>query len=223
MKSCEEYQLALEMRRHGALDPAESREVEAHLARCAECTRAEVQAEAIAAMLRNTPAPDPSQEAAIMARAERQTRRQSYLPLGVLLSFILQGALLSWLIAPDSMLKVWSVFWVTGALGAAGSALLLRTHLRRARAAMTQGVEAWIAGRRRTLLEYRARMKLLRFVGPALALGTGAAAMRATALGHSHIPLLWTATFIFLVGAVVMLRFGGAVDRELRSLGEVGP
>jgi anti-sigma factor RsiW len=223
LKSCDEYQLALEMRRHGALDPAESREVEAHLTTCAECRLAETQAEAVTAMLRNPPPPHPSQEAAILERAAKEARRESYLPVGVLLSFILQGALLSWLIAPDAMLRVWSLFWIAGAVGAAGSALLLRGHLRRARAAMTQGVEAWISDRRKTLLEYRARMKLLRFVGPALTIGTGAAAVRATAQGAGHIPLLWGVTILFAVGAMVMLRYGAAVERELRALDEVGP
>ena len=223
MKSCEDHQIALEMRRHGALDPVATREVEAHLSTCAECQRAEAQAEALADMLRASPGPGPSQHAAIMERAAREERIGAVLPWGVLLSFVLQGALLSWLIDADNLLRLWAIFCIAGVLAAVGSAFLIRWSRNRARRAMSEGVEAWIARRRKDLLASRAQMKVLRFAVPALALATGIAAVRETVGDGSRAPLLWACAIIFSIGVEANRRMGRYAERQLRSLDEVRP
>jgi len=220
LKSCDDHQLALEMRRHGALDPSAAREVEAHLATCPDCQKVEAQAQMVSDLLRSVPRERPSQLEAIMAKVAKEERLARLLPLGLFGSFVLQGALVSWLIAPDSPLETWRLFWVAGAVGAAVSALLMRAHRRRARAALSRGVDAWISERRTTLLGYRARLKFVRFAGPAAALATGVAAARAAARGDLLAPFLWVVTAIFAVGVVAMARYGSAVERELQSLGE---
>jgi hypothetical protein len=57
MNTCEEFEIAIEMRRRGALDEARRAELAAHLATCESCRRFEAETTSAAAALRRTPAP----------------------------------------------------------------------------------------------------------------------------------------------------------------------
>lgn len=220
MKSCDEFQLAMEMRRHGALSPAEAKKVEAHLATCAACSAIESQAAAVSELLGRPPEGDGPSLETVLEKAAKEERRENWLPLVALASFVVQGALLSWLISPESMWKIWGLFWLAGAGMAAVTVIALRVHRRRARSALTQGVEAWISHRRAHLSSGVSQMKVLRFVGPVLALISGIGAVHATGQGDPRSALLWGCCGLFLAGAVVMERFGAMLRRELKSLGE---
>src|SRR5690606_8612495 len=153
VKTCEDHQLALEMRRHGALEAAEIPALETHLASCPECRAFEAQARAVNDLLRAAPAPGPSNLEAVRSQAARQERLVAYLPYAALGSFVGQGAILSWLLSPEAPLKYWGLFWIAGVIAAAGSALYSRIYRRRQHAALSQGVETWIAAQRKTLKE----------------------------------------------------------------------
>src|SRR5690606_23722787 len=108
-----------------------------------------------------------------------------------------------------------------GIIAAVGTVLAVRRHRRRERAALSKGVDAWIASQRKQLKEQRKGWKYLRFVGPIASLGTAALAIKSMMDGDARVvPLLWGCSALLAVGSVVLVHFFAAVDRELSFFGE---
>ncbi|QDE67002.1 hypothetical protein BHS09_08245 [Myxococcus xanthus] len=146
-KSCDVYQLALEMSRHGALDVREKEEAEQHSATCAECQRAlALSAELDQALgCVSIPAPRHAEVSRALAKDRFWLKYGPWVALG---SFVGQGVFLGPLFAPEAPLRLWAIVSAVGVLFAGGLALTLRGLQRRAVEAASVGVDAWMAQRR---------------------------------------------------------------------------
>src|SRR5688500_16905019 len=113
MKTCEEFQLAIEMQRRGALEVAAAAEAEAHVAGCAVCQRELAQAAELDAAMRTAPAPVPRYSEVSKALA-RDRFWFKYLPWVALGSFVGQGAILGLVIAPEAPLRLWGLISAAG-------------------------------------------------------------------------------------------------------------
>ncbi|MFP2956293.1 hypothetical protein ACLEPN_00285 [Myxococcus sp. 1LA] len=146
-KSCDAYQLAIEMGRHGALDVREREEAARHVATCPDCQRTMALLAELDEALGTVAAPVARH--AEVSRALVQDRFWlKYGPWVALASFVGQGAFLGPLFAPEAPLRLWAIISAVGGLFAVGLALMFRGFHRRAAQAASLGVEAWIAHRR---------------------------------------------------------------------------
>src|SRR5690606_16054823 len=102
------------MERWEAADPAEAAEARAHLEGCTPCQKAEALAGSLRAHLERAPGPGPSRLEVRIEKAAKEERRSRWLPLGLFVSFVVQGAFFSWLISPEMMLRTWSIFFAMG-------------------------------------------------------------------------------------------------------------
>lgn len=153
MKTCDDYQLELEMRRHGALEPDAAEALELHLQGCERCRRAEALARSTEAAMHETAtaAVRGVDWKKIQRNVEKDQRLLKALPVLMLASFAIQGPILAYVLAPDR--------WLRGGLLIAGmgvgAALLtwlgMRGRVARTTAAQRQGLDALLQHRREEL------------------------------------------------------------------------
>ncbi|MFP2957685.1 hypothetical protein ACLEPN_07600 [Myxococcus sp. 1LA] len=169
-KHCDEYQLALEMGRHGLLDAREAEEARQHVASCPECQRAEALTAELNSTLRGAPGPAPCYAEVSKSLAKDRFWRK-YGPLLAIASFAGQGVFLAPLFAPEAPLRLWALLTAIGALFAVGLAMTLRRSHHRALDAATQGVVAWIEHRRARIETELKDLRTQLWLLPAMSVG----------------------------------------------------
>lgn len=170
MKTCDEYQLSIEMKRHGALDAASAAEAERHVASCQTCQRELAALADVTAALKSTPAPSLkfSEVSKALQRDRFWTR---YLPWIALGSFAGQGAIIAPLVAPENPLRLFGLLVGCGVAVAAISTWDVRRKARSAAEAAKLGIEAWVKHRRARLDSDLRDLKVMMGILPVIFVG----------------------------------------------------
>jgi|GEM_PF-3764220 len=193
-KGCDEYQLALEMSRHGALEAREAEEAARHVEACPECQRAQALAAELDRALGGVPIQAPRYAQVSKALA----KDRFWLTYGhwvALASFVGQGAFLGRLFAPEALVRLWAIISAVGVLFAVGLALTLRQLRRQAVDAASVGIEAWIGHRRARIATELKDLGTLLWLFPAMSVGMVGTAFLARHKGTAgFVTLLFAAT-----------------------------
>ncbi|WP_426749674.1 hypothetical protein [Myxococcus sp. Y35] len=217
-KSCDEYQLALEMSRHGALDALEMKEAAAHVATCPVCQRAEALSAEVGRAL--STGPRPASRYAVVSKALARDRFWlKYGPWIAVASFVGQGAFLGPLFAPDAPLRLWAIISAVGVLFAVGLALTLRHQQRRAAEAASVGVEAWIGHRRAQIATELKDLRTQLWLWPMMAVGMVGTAFLVRHKGTAgFVTLLFAATVNIAVTVYIIGKRRPQLLRERAEL-----
>lgn len=176
MKTCEEFQLAIEMKRHGALDVRAAEEAERHVAGCAECQRALADMASLDAALRPPATARPPRYEQVRKALVRERFWVKYLPWICVASFVVQGAFLGLLIAPDDPLRLWAIISAAGVVLGALVMIDFRRRRRGVVKAAQLGVSAWTEHRRVQLDNELRDLRILMWLLPLIGLGMAASA-----------------------------------------------
>ena len=214
MKTCDEYQLAFEMSRHGALDVREGEEAERHVKTCPVCQREVARMEELDRALKAPPASAPRYAEVSQALAKERFWFK-YGPWIALASFVGQGAVLGPLLRPDAPLKLWATVSAVGVVFAVGLALTLRGLRRRASEAAQLGVDAWMAHRRARIDAELKDLGKLMWLFPALSVAMVGVALLLRPRSQAGFIL-----FLLCAGVNLAMTAYGALARKPRLLRE---
>lgn len=170
MKTCDEFQLAIEMQQHGALEVESGNEAQAHVAGCSTCQRELAQLAEVDSALKVTPGAPLSRYSEVAQALGRDRFWSKYLPWIALGSFVGQGALLALLISPEAPLKVWGTLSAAGVVFAAAATLDVRRKRRSTLEAARLGVEAWARHRRAQLKADQSDLRKMMWILPGMGL-----------------------------------------------------
>lgn len=171
MKTCDEYQLAIEMKRHGALESSEAAQADQHVAGCSACQGALASASDVEAALRPPVSAHPPRYQEVRRALERDRLSFKYLPWLCVASFVVQGALISVLVAPEDPLRLWGILSAAGVLLALVTAAEFARRRRAVLKAASLGISAWAEHRRKQLRAELRDLRILNFVLPLIGAG----------------------------------------------------
>lgn len=219
MPTCEEHEIAIEKRRHGALPAAESAALDAHLASCSACRAFEATSrrteDAMAAMASEALG---EVDWARVERGVRSSMARLVTAFAVMVSMVLALGALAWWTAPapgrdDATLGFAIGAGLVLAVFATVAAVKTRTMLR-----LERGPEmlAWLRRDRARRLRV---LRLFAFVGPLIAIAYGS-----RALGGSSKGALWAASAAVVAAGWAFATFVKLprLRREVADLEQMG-
>lgn len=217
MKTCDEFQLAIEMKRRGALDAASAAEAEHHVTTCATCQRELSAAAAMDTAMRAAPAP--SLDFSTVSKALQRDRFWAkYLPWIAMGSFAGQGAIIGPLVAPENPLRLWAILAACGVVFAALTTWDVRRKARRTAEAARLGVEAWVQHRRARLDSELRDLKWMMAILPVIFVGMALSALFIDKAG-ARILLAVVAATVPLTMAYFWMAYRPKLLRERAELG----
>lgn len=168
MKSCDDYQVELEMRRHGVCTPESAVEAEAHLRGCSACQVAERLATQTNENLqrRATTVSQSTDWSGIGKRVGRDLQIYRALPWLMLGSSVVQAYPLGLILAPEAPIALALKISATGIVLALAVALYSRAQIRAALEASSLGREELLSWRRREVQKQISEARWICVGGP---------------------------------------------------------